>query len=111
SRNHHKVALLASAWIETRNWNDKGRKAVVALLASAWIETRFTKDKALSWCVALLASAWIETDVGQKEIAQAQSRSSRARGLKPMVATSTGTGGGSRSSRARGLKLCHSLLP
>ena len=77
------VALLVSAWIETRWWQVGVRTACVALLVSAWIETlksyeayierrSRTPRECVDWnyryviehqerAVALLVSAWIET--------------------------------------------------
>ena len=55
------VALFASAWIETVVSARASMTADVALFASAWIETRMRRAHRLAIRVALFASAWIET--------------------------------------------------
>jgi len=65
----------------------------VALRAGAWIETtNLTPESLISTIVALRAGAWIETTLPNFGISRRASRSVRARGLKPITASSLPAG-------------------
>ena len=70
------VALLVSAWIETKPIVEYLQDYFVALLVSAWIETKLIEPLPEPTPVALLVSAWIETSEATPKIGSRTSHSS-----------------------------------
>ena len=76
------VAPHAGAWIEMADMTSSMRRACVAPHAGAWIEIGTASTTCAFSRVAPHAGAWIEMTTPLKDVSDAVSRPTRARGLK-----------------------------